>query len=176
MLTQSDVLVHPASLSHLNELAYVLTMAFHPPVGAQGLVWPILKFGIQEDLRRRLGQTATLYCCLGAWSKAGLVGTLEIGLRQTSAHDASQTPYIANLAVLNEWRRQGVGRQLITMAEAVAASWNYHEVYLHVLAGNTAARRLYQSLNYRVQRVQPVPWWAVGAEQQLLLTKNLKSD
>ncbi|WP_071590875.1 GNAT family N-acetyltransferase [Synechococcus sp. PCC 7336] len=171
------VSVYPARLEQLDEIADVLARSFHPRVGVQGLVWPLLRWSIREDSRRRLQGGNPHYCCLGAWVRERLVGTLEIGLRRTSSSllgDRQRHPYIANLAVLPHWRRQGVASQLLVGAEAVAIGWGGECIYLHVLDSNGSARSLYTRAGYSTLGRQPNPWTALGMSPQLLLYKSLK--
>ncbi|KAK3266608.1 hypothetical protein CYMTET_24782 [Cymbomonas tetramitiformis] len=57
-------------------------------------------------------------------------------------------PYMANLAVQSDMRRQGLGRLLIDAAEQVATSWGYSELVLKVEDDNAAALELYESMGY----------------------------
>ncbi|MEM9568970.1 MAG: GNAT family N-acetyltransferase, partial [Cyanobacteria bacterium P01_E01_bin.34] len=155
---QPEILVYPASLEDLDTLADVLALSFHPRVGLQGLVWPVLRLGIREDIRRRLLGKNPKYCCLGAWGNDELVGTLEIGMRRTSSSsqatdsaDKTRSPYIANLAVLPDWRRKGIASKLLLGAEGIAAAWGSDRIFLHVLETNKAAQRLYLNARYRIQ-------------------------
>ena len=181
---QADILVYPASLTDLDTIADVLALSFHPRVGLQGLVWPVLRVGIREDIRRRLLGKNSKYCCLGAWSNDELVGTLEIGMRRTSGAsrpnspsqgEKARSPYIANLAVLPHWRRKGIATQLLSGAEGVASSWGSERIFLHVLETNQAARKLYLNAGYRIQRRSASAWQYLGAAQEILLYKSIKS-
>lgn len=179
--SQSEILVYPASLNDLDKLTDVIALSFHPRVGLQGLVWPILRLGIREDIRRRLLGKNPKYCCLGAWCNDVLVGTLEIGLRRTTNsaqpnHSASKTrsPYIANLAVLPGWRRKGIASKLLSGAEGVASTWGSDRIFLHVLETNKAAQRLYLNAGYRIQRHSATAWNYFGTPREILLYKSLK--
>ena len=177
--SQPEILVYPASVNDLDTLADVLALSFHPRIGLQGLVWPVLRLGIREDIRRRLLGKNPKYCCLGAWIEDELVGTLEIGLRRTStsrqnyAAEKGRSPYIANLAVLPDWRRQGIASKLLLGAEGVAASWGSDRIFLHVLETNKAAQRLYLNAGYRIQGRSATAWNYLGAAREILLYKSL---
>ena len=178
--SQPEVLVYPASLDELDIIADVLALSFHPRVGFQGLVWPVLRLGIREDVRRRLLGKNPKYCCLGAWCNDELVGTLEIGMRRTSSAsrpdypaEKSRSPYIANLAVLPDWRRKGVATKLLSGAEGVAASWGSDRIFLHVLETNKAAQRLYLNAGYRIQGRSATAWNYFGTPREILLYKSL---
>lgn len=183
LLSQSrpnaEFLVHPATMADLEDLSDVLALSFHPRVGMQALVWPVIRFGIREDMKGRLQGKSPKYCCLGAWVNSDLVGTLEVGMRRTSGNPLStepRSPYIANLAVLPHWRRQGVATRLLSGAEAVATSWGGSQIYLHVLESNPAAHQLYLNAGYRIKARQDTPWKLLGAARQILLYKPLISE
>ena len=179
--SQAEILVYPASLSDLDTITDVLALSFHPRIGLQGLVWPVLRLGIREDIRRRLLGKNPKYCCLGAWIDDELVGTLEIGLRRTTsssrphypAEEKTRSPYIANLAVLPHWRRQGIATKLLSGAEGVAASWGSTRIFLHVLESNQAARKLYLNAGYRIQGRSASAWHYFGGAPEILLFKAL---
>lgn len=193
--SQPEVLVYPASLENLDALADVLALSFHPRVGLQGLVWPVLRLGIREDIRRRLLGKNPKYCCLGAWCNDELVGTLEIGMRRTSSSsqlsnfsqpsnspqpknltDKPRSPYIANLAVLPELRRKGIASKLLSGAEGIAATWGSDRIFLHVLETNKAAQRLYLNAGYRIQGRSATAWNYFGTPREILLYKSLVGE
>ncbi|MDX2272018.1 MAG: GNAT family N-acetyltransferase [Cyanobacteriota bacterium] len=166
--------IYPATVADLPELAEVLAQAFHPPRGLQKLLFPIRKIGIREDLKQRFSSRHLHYCCLAAWQGNQIIGTLEISLRYLSwMAGRGQLPYISNLAVLPEWQRQGVGRQLLLSAEGVVQVWGYRSLYLHVLSNNHAAYGLYQQLHYRSLLQIRHAWCWLGFPTQTLLVKHL---
>ncbi len=150
-------------------------------------IYPFLRMGIYEDLRHRLRFASGHYVCLaaiapfpkaGGQPKASLVGTVEMGLRSNYWQPyGSQYPYVSNLAVRRECRRQGVAAQLLNTCERMAVDWGFSELYLHVLENNYKARRLYFKLGYRLQQVEG-SWttWLLGQPRRMLLRKPLVKD
>jgi ribosomal-protein-alanine acetyltransferase len=61
---------------------------------------------------------------------------------------------IHNIAVVEEFRRQGIARRLIARLERWAKDQGASEILLEMRVGNTEARPLYQSLGYREVRVR----------------------
>lgn len=164
------VVVYRATARDLESLAEVLTQVFYPPLGLQRWLYPLWKLSIREDLRPKLNGTDPYYCCLAAAVGSQVVGTVELSLR-LMAH--GKYPYLANLAVLPDWRRQGVARRLLLSAEGVVQGWGYRSLHLHVLEDNLPARRLYAQLRYTpIERTSPL-WRWLGAPSQLLLCKWL---
>ena len=53
-------------------------------------------------------------------------------------------PYVAGIGVLPEWRRRGIGEQLMRLILGA-----HRDVWLHAREGNLSARRLYARLGLR---------------------------
>ncbi|MFS8868276.1 GNAT family N-acetyltransferase [Synechococcus sp. OH30] len=165
-----SLVVYPATAADLDPVAEVLARVFYPPLGLQRWLHPIHKLIIREDLRLKLAGRDPYYRCLAAAVGAEVVGTAEISLR-AMAH--GKYPYLANLAVLPEWRRRGIARQLLLSAEVVVQEWGYRQLHLHVVEDNLPARQLYAQLRYTpVQRTSQL-WRWLGIPPQLLLCKWL---
>jgi ribosomal protein S18 acetylase RimI-like enzyme len=150
--------VHSARERDIKELAELLIYCFHPPQGWLSCLHPLLALGVREDLRARLHQPASQYCCLVAsksldhlGNRREIVGTVEISQRPQFWQAAPQ-PYISNLAVKSSHRRQGIARQLLLKCEQVAREWGCRELALHVLENNHAAQQLYLASGYQIQR------------------------
>lgn len=166
----------------VDRLCEVLTESFHPPQATTRWLYSLLKFGIYEDLKARLRSHESRYACLvavvpvttlkGEYSE--IVGTVELTLRSTSWYfGAPQYPYISNLAVSPEYRRQGVAKQLLSQCEATAAKWGFRKLYLHVLDNNANARQLYETNGYSVQRVETsYATWLFQRPRKMLLSKS----
>jgi ribosomal protein S18 acetylase RimI-like enzyme len=198
-----SIAVRAARLGDLHDLAEVLAQSFHPPAGWMSWAYPLLKLGIQEDLRSRLQEQSPHYLCLTALAsckesyltdeiqdsmprdrkkalkKAGsdlgkIAGTIEIALRSSGAIALKQYAYISNLAVSQPYRRQGVARKLLLNCEPMALDWGFREIYLHVLEDNQQARQLYSSSGYRLHRVES-SWESIlfNSPRRLLLQKTL---
>lgn len=62
----------------------------------------------------------------------------------------SARPYLQNFCVAPKWRRRGLGRVLLKMAERVVRDvWREDRIYLHA-GSNEAARNLYRSSRYQM--------------------------
>ncbi len=166
--------VEPAQPDALSEVAEVMSQVFNPPAGIQGIFFPLYKLTVSADLHKRMRADPSHYCCLGAWFHQELVGALELSLRHLSGvPQPGIQPYVSNLAVLPQWRRRGIAQKLLQGAEAVALTWGYQALHLHVLESNPAARRLYDKLDYRVLHISSDLWQWLGASRQLLLYRRL---
>ncbi|MFJ4780984.1 GNAT family N-acetyltransferase [Streptomyces sp. NPDC088762] len=76
-----------------------------------------------------------------------VLGTVWVGERDLTG--AGPVPYVWDVAVAPEHRRQGHGRTLMLLAEHAALAAGARLLGLHVHEDNTPARRLYESLGYR---------------------------
>lgn len=76
-----------------------------------------------------------------------VLGTLWVGERDLPG--VGPVPYVWDVDVAEEHRRQGHGRTLMLLAEHAALAAGARRLGLHVHEDNTPARRLYESLGYR---------------------------
>jgi ribosomal protein S18 acetylase RimI-like enzyme len=187
----SSLQIRAAKPEDLDYLAEILANSFHSRGGITGWLYPLFRLGIYEDLRHRLQSSSFRYVCLVGIYKGSLddqnpgdrdyvVGTVEMTLRSTNPwrfYNSSGYPYLSNLAVQSEYRRQGVARQLLLACEQIALNWGYQDLYLHVLENNHKARQLYAQLGYRLHQVDSN--WAcllLGKPRQMLLHKRLTKN
>jgi ribosomal protein S18 acetylase RimI-like enzyme len=164
----------------LADVAQIIAEGFHSQKGFWGWAFPLLRLGIYEDLRHRLGSSAPHHVCLVAVdTTAGankIVGTVELGIRFSNSwsHPGRTLPYLSNLAVHPKYRRHGVASGLLNSCEQFCLDWGFQDLYLHVLENNHQARQLYFKLGYRVQQVESY-WNAffLSPSRQILLHKHL---
>ena len=174
--------VRPAQLNDLTELVEVLSGSFYPRTGLMRWFFPILRMGVYEDLRYRLRSSAPSdYVCLVATmtppsSAPKLAGTVEISLRSANPFQFRSLPYpyLSNLAVRLEFRRQGVAQKLLATCETIVLDLGFHELYLHVMEDNHQARQLYLKAGYQTQQAGSL-WhcWFLQRPRKLLLYKRL---
>lgn len=62
--------------------------------------------------------------------------------------------WVQSVDIEPELRGQGLGRELMQLAEQVAAEQGYHRIGLNVMGGNVVATGLYDSLGYTVMHQQ----------------------
>lgn len=79
---------------------------------------------------------------------------------------------VTNISVMPEFRRHGLGRQLLEALIRMAVNENLHQLVLEVRTGNTAARRLYESCGF-----QPVGlrrgYYEDNGEDAIIMLKKL---
>jgi GNAT superfamily N-acetyltransferase len=182
-LKPPHISVRPAQANDLTELVNLLSDSFYPHAGMMLWFLPILRLGVYEDLRYRLRSSLPSdYVCLVAFmllpsqDKPDLAGTVEIALRSTSPFQLRSLPYpyLSNLAVRLDVRRQGVAQKLLTACERVALDLGFEDLYLHVLEDNHQARQLYAKAGYQMQQEGSF-WqcWFWRQPRKLLLHKRL---
>ena len=136
---------------------------------------PIMEAGIQADLQSRMGRSNSYqaFVAVDPDRPSEVLGTVEVTL-QKAALGKPIYPYLASLTVASGHRRSGIARQLIAACEQQVYLWNRDDLYLHVLADNAAARRLYLRLGYCIHAqmsfLNPSRW---VMENRLLLHRNL---
>ena len=185
--------IDPANLEDTRAISSILAKSFYNLPEFAHWVYPFLQVTINEDLRYRLRSRSPLYCCLVAKlmsqnqegiadddsSSSGshfpIVGTVEIAVRSSSfwSNDC-QYPYISNLAVNVNFRRLGIGSQLLAQCEQIASEWGYQETRLHVLDGNLSAKQLYRHNGYHISQIE-ASWgkfW-LNYSPRLLLKKQI---
>jgi RimJ/RimL family protein N-acetyltransferase len=70
------------------------------------------------------------------------------------------------IAVVKEWQGKGIGHVLLEeVIERSEQKWHPNNTYLHVVSANTRARKLYESLGFRV--VASLPQWFEYKRQYL---------
>jgi ribosomal protein S18 acetylase RimI-like enzyme len=179
--TSSLFQVRVAISSDLHGVSQIVAESFHSRHGMWGWTFPFLRLGIYEDLRHRLALRDPHHICLVAVdSLAGIssiVGTVEMTVRFSDSWTqvGKSFPYLSNLAVNPQYRRQGAASKLLQSCEQVALSWGFQELYLHVLENNQQAQRLYFKLGYRVYKIES-HWskFVFWRSRQLLLHKRLQ--
>ena len=87
---------------------------------------------------------------------------LRLAVRTPMAVDVEETRpdefYVSHLAVLPEFRRQGVGRALLSHADRLAFASGLAKCALCVDIDNPNAQHLYQSHGYQVAKTVNTPW------------------
>ena len=182
---KSEITIHPATIEDTKEISEVLARSFYKFQGLTGLVYPLLQFTIREDLRYRIRSHSPLYCCLVAKlhleqfepdSKDTVVATAEIALRSGSFWSSDRAfPYISNLAVARNYRRLGIGSQLLSKCEQIALDWGYGETQLHVLDSNYSAKQLYCNYGYQISGVEANWGMWFDSTPRLLLKKSIQT-
>lgn len=92
--------------------------------------------------------------------------------------DPSREPYLANLCIAHQYRRQGLGRLMCQLCEDVAVrQWRKERMYLHVEQSNAAAQKLYEGMGYEItQGLNAVQAKLQGMENILYYSKKLVSS
>ncbi|MEN9565747.1 MAG: hypothetical protein RLZZ69_943 [Cyanobacteriota bacterium] len=156
--------IDPAVIEDTKEISTILAQSFYNFPDFVHWVYPLLRFTINEDLRYRLRSTSPHYRCLVAkittsinqsLDESVIVGTIEIALRSALWSTVPQYPYISNLAVKKDYRRLGIGSQLLAKCEQIALDWGYQETRLHVLDRNQSAKQLYCQNGYQISQIEP---------------------
>lgn len=120
-----------------------------------------------------------------SWSEKAILDTLEqpetICLIAEKAgrmagylltYNAAGEVEIARIAVVKEFRRQGVARALLRELEAVCSEENVKRLLLDVRAGNTAARKLYSGFGFKEDGIRQ-RFYENPQEDAVLMSKSM---
>ncbi|MEL6928000.1 MAG: GNAT family N-acetyltransferase [Cyanobacteria bacterium J06600_6] len=155
--------VQTAKIEDTKEISNILAQSFYNFPEFAHWLYPFLRFTINEDLRYRLRSASPNYRCLVVKAPSlniqnqdsVIIGTIEVALRSSLWSNHPQHPYISNLAVTEDYRRLGVGSQLLAACEQLALDWGYSEIRLHVLERNESAKQLYCKNGYQISQIEP---------------------
>lgn len=127
----------------------------------------------------------------GNEGKDALVGIVEIGMEKPDGNLApavqifprpppskEDQPYLCNLCVSRDYRRQGLGKALCQLGEQlVMKHWARNKLYLHVEESNIVASALYQSMGYTITKgLNPLEAKLKGMQNIKYYVKNLILD
>ncbi|MBT9313278.1 GNAT family N-acetyltransferase [Leptothoe kymatousa] len=157
-----DYVLRLARPQDLPQLVELLLTSFYPENYLNRLLYPLMRLGIQEDIKRRLKGSFHQYACLvivHASATGGvIVGTVEMSLRSNVWQPLQpRRPYIANVAVDYRHRRSGLAQQMLRACEFISQTWGLRHIYLHVSTDNPSAIALYQKVGYQLSG-QTLPW------------------
>lgn len=184
--------IRSADLRDLDQLTEVLASSFYDRTGWLAWFYPLIKLGIQEDLKQRLKLERPRYTCLavvipdaaaaspdGSAHGGTLVGTVEMAQRQSWPWQSTSPryAYISNLAVTQGFRQRGLASQLLAACESLAITWQLDHLYLHVMEDNPGARRLYRRAGFEIfQAEESLAVWLGMQPRRLLLQKRLSVE
>lgn len=182
-----QLVIRAALPKDIKPLAQVLTESFHSSQGIMAWVSPVLKLGIYEDLRTRLSHRSPSYLCLVATminqsnNYENIVGTVELSLRSKFSwfgqFPEQNYPYISNLAVKPNYRRQGIAHKLLLCCEQTALNWGFERIALHVLENNYQAQQLYFKNGYQLQDLESsLGSWLFNQPSRLFLNKYISNS
>ncbi len=154
--------LRPAYPQDLSQLVELLLTSFYPENRLNRLLYPLMRLGIQEDIKRRLKSSRHQYACLvmvhTSAHEIKIVGTVEMSLKSNFWRPLHpRQPYIANVAVDYRHRRCGLAQQMLLACESIIKTWGLKQIYLHVATDNPSAMALYHKIGYQTFG-QSLPW------------------
>jgi [ribosomal protein S18]-alanine N-acetyltransferase len=148
MALTAPVVVSPMTLEDVEAAHEIERLSFATP-------WPAYAF--EQELR---GNRLAHY--LAARAGDELVGFAGLWLMVDDAH-------ITTISVRPEWRRRGVGRQLMLDLAELALSLGARRMTLEVRAGNGAAHALYREFGFELAG-RRVGYYSDDGEDALVMT------
>ena len=96
---------------------------------------------------------------------------IEFGSSYARRLGLSRRGHIISIAVIPEYRRRGIGKELMVKAmEAMSNIYNASEYYLEVRVSNQPAISLYKKLGYKV--VQRIPGYYLNGEDAFIMSRE----
>ena len=145
----TDIVIEPMAQEHISAVAVIEKICFAHP-------WSV------ADLEKQL----TLDTSRFVVAKSGEKVVGYMGLQIFSAEG-----YVTNVAVLPEYRRQGIGRLLLS--EEMKNDMAF--ISLEVRESNLPAIRLYESVGFVSQGVRP-KFYTSPTENALIMTKYFEDE
>ena len=124
----ADIKILPMGENHIKEIANIEKECFSKPWSEKAL---------QEELQN------TVANFLVAVKDEKVVGYIGV-------HIMSEESFIANLAVLEEYRQQGIARTLLQTAQGMSFGMGAKFISLEVRKSNTIAIDLYKSEDFKI--------------------------
>lgn len=144
-------------------IGQLLSLTFYP--WAQWFA-PLMDLLVALDVQSRFNEGNSHYLCVIALWQGQVVGTVEIAVRTMAI---GRVPYLFNLAVHPRWQGQGIGTKLLQTCVEMIVPWHFPYLYLHVLASNKIAQKLYYRSGFECCQVEK-RWLR---PDRLLLRKSL---
>lgn len=158
---------------HMKATEELLVDSFAELMGGLLTYRPLLSLTVKQYVRERraaLPQAVTLVGLYAPaednpsmglmddrWSGNWIVaGTVELSFCVTghpylpNPPPPPNAPYICNMAVSRDYRRRGLGRQMLKAAEDLAMTKGYQDMYLHCRIVDTAPLNMYKEAGYQV--------------------------
>ena len=148
MALMAQVVIRPMTLDDVNAAHEIESLSFATP-------WPAYAF--EQELR---GNRLARY--LVARSTDALVGFAGIWMMVDDAH-------VTTISVHPEWRRRGVGRQLMRGLAELAVTLGARRMTLEVRPSNAGAQNLYREFGFEVVGRRP-GYYSDNGEDALVMT------
>jgi len=112
----------------------------------------------QDIYQSTLGGKALMW--VAELPEAAIIGQLFVQLQSLRSElaDGNERAYIYGFRIKPSYRRQGLGKRMMFAVEADLRQRHFCCVTLNVSRENPQARRLYESIGYRVVGVDPGRW------------------
>ncbi|KAG7667652.1 hypothetical protein Ndes2526B_g01965 [Nannochloris sp. 'desiccata'] len=116
-------------------------------------------------------------------TRATLVGAVEVSFTEstrskewTGLNPPPERPYLCNMAVAAETRRQGIGGLMLEAAEDLVQQVGEDQMYLHLRFKDAPAAALYRKAGYTSVAQDSLLVRLVGQDRRWLMKKLLKEE
>lgn len=112
-------------------------------------------------------------CTLDEKNNEKIIGFVDVDIRKPRKESDAPRPYLSDLAVHLEYRRQGVAKSLIRQCEQKSMAWGKTHLYLRVDEKNDGALLMYSSLGYQKQEHH---YFGKGRDTTILLKRDFQRE
>lgn len=155
MALTARVVVEPMSLDDVGAVHEIERLSFSTP-------WPAYAF--EQELR---GNRLARYLVARAGDR--IVGFAGVWMMVDEAH-------VTTFGVHPEWRRQGIGRQLLLNLAELAIAIGARRMTLEVRVSNDAAQGLYGAFGFEIAGRRPRYYSDDGEDALIMTTPDLDSE
>jgi ribosomal-protein-alanine N-acetyltransferase len=155
MALTARIVVEPMRLEDVPPVHEIERLSFRTP-------WPAYAF--EQELR---GNRLARYVVARAGER--VVGFAGVWLMVDDAH-------VTTFGVHPEWRRQGIGRQLLVNVAELSSAIGARRMTLEVRSGNEAAQALYHAFGFEVVGRRPRYYTDDGEDALVMTTPELDQE
>jgi ribosomal-protein-alanine N-acetyltransferase len=155
MALTARIVVEPMRLEDVAAVHEIEQLSFRTP-------WPAYAF--EQELR---GNRLARYVVARAGER--VVGFAGVWLMVDDAH-------VTTFGVHPEWRRQGIGRQLLVNVAELSSAIGARRMTLEVRAGNEAAQALYHTFGFEIVGRRPRYYTDDGEDALVMTTPELDDE
>eukprot|EP00741_Cyanophora_paradoxa_P009383 tig00000144_g9089.t1 len=141
--------------------------------------FPVLRGEMLVNLKKTFHRPDLLCVVAVERGSEALVASIDVAILPprrglfTAEWEGSVRAYISNLTVEAAFRRRGIARELVTIAERLASKVGARHAYLHVFEDNDTARVVYERMAYRPDKMDPPTVLLFNRKRRVRMVKPL---
>ncbi|KAL2649839.1 hypothetical protein R1flu_017967 [Riccia fluitans] len=171
---KGDLIVQALKAEHMKAVEELLVDSFAELMGGLLTYRPLLTLTVRQYVRERYACLPAAVTLVGLYAPEEdvtdaedadvavdrrwlLAGTVELSFSNIGHPDIPPgpspprgSPYLCNMAVSTDYRRRGIGQQMLKAAEMLAEAQGCEDIYLHCRIMDTAPLSMYKGAGYEI--------------------------